>query len=197
MCSRFELNSPAREITARFGLIMPAPNLPGPVVRPTDPALAITLSGPRLLRFGIEAPWSKRPLINARVETLGQRATFQRLLDRRCLIPATSWTEWQDAGPGRKKPMWRLRPAESTLFAFAGLVDGEGFVILTCAAPQAIAAIHDRMPVVLPAAWEQAWLDPGKSFPEVTAALAPLAGPIDAQPAEAKPAAPLTLPFND
>jgi putative SOS response-associated peptidase YedK len=180
MCSRFELNSPAREITARFRLPVPPPNLPGPVIRPTDPALVVTVHGPRVLRFGFAVDWAKRLLIIARAETVRQRSSFKPLLSSRCLVPASAWFEWQEIGPGKKKPLWRLRPAGQIPFALAGLVSGESFVLLTCAAAPSIAVIHDRMPVVATPAWEKDWLDGGKDFAELEPALVSYDGIIEA-----------------
>jgi putative SOS response-associated peptidase YedK len=183
MCSRFELNSSARAISVRFGLRTPLPNLPGRVIRPTDPALVITSQGPRLLRFGLTVDWDNRPVINARAETVASRATFKPLLEHRCLVPADAWIEWQKVTSGRK-PMWRLHPHEDGLFALAGLMRGEEFVVLTCAPSPAIAFVHDRMPVVLAAEAEAAWLDPARDFATVSPALVPYEAPLDAVSAD-------------
>jgi len=183
MCSRFELNSSARAIAVRFGLSTPLPNLPGRIIRPTDPALIITAQGPHLLRFGLTVEWEKRPVINARAETVASRATFKPLLRQRCLVPADAWIEWQTVTSGRK-PMWRLRPREGGLFALAGLMRGEEFVVLTCAPAPAIAFVHDRMPVVLAAEAEAVWLDPAADFAAVSPALVPYTAPLEAVPAD-------------
>jgi putative SOS response-associated peptidase YedK len=133
MCSRFELTHNARTVAARFGLTVP-PSLPNKAeVRPTDAALVIGpgVIGPgrqgRVLHWGLNVSWDKRPLINARAETLAAR--FTRLTPSRVLVPATSWWEWQ--GPAKTK--MRLGLADGALFAFAGLVDGDRF---TLAAPR-------------------------------------------------------------
>jgi len=183
MCSRFELNSDTRAIVARFGLRTPLPNLPGHVIRPTDPALVITAQGPRLLRFGLTVEWENRPVINARAETAATRSTFKPLLQQRCLVPADAWIEWQKVTSGRK-PMWRLRPREDGLFALAGLIRGEEFVVLTCAPPPSIAFVHDRMPVVMAAKAEAAWLDPAQDFSAVSPFLVPYAAPLEVVPAD-------------
>jgi putative SOS response-associated peptidase YedK len=196
MCSRFELNSPAREVAARFRLLAPLPNLPGPVVRPTDPALVITADGPRILRFGIALGGQKKPLLNARSESAGEQPRFRRLVGSRCLVPASAWIEWQDLGPARRKRMWRLKPAGEDIFALAGLVDGEAFVILTRAPAPDIAFIHHRMPVVLAPGWEPAWLDKDRAWADLAAAPAP--GQIEAAPADGgqPPATAPQLPFS-
>jgi putative SOS response-associated peptidase YedK len=84
----------------------------------------------------------------------------------RCLVPALGWYEWQ-AREGGKQPYYLFRDAERPI-AFAGLMSlwtppGKE-PLLTCAiitgpaAPSA-AAIHDRMPLVLPRPAHAAWLD--------------------------------------
>jgi putative SOS response-associated peptidase YedK len=147
------------------------------VVRPTDPALVITAGGPRLLRFGLPSRWNKRPLINARAETVQQK--FASLLKQRCLIPASAWIEWQDYGAPRKR-LWRLRPSHTIPFALAGLYADEAFLVLTCQAADEIAFIHDRMPVVLAPKWEQVWLAGDAAIADILPALVPLCEPITA-----------------
>jgi putative SOS response-associated peptidase YedK len=157
------------------------------VVRPTDPALAITAQGPRILRFGLKVTWQKPPLINARSETVAQRSAFRPLLGHRCLVPASAWIEWQDVGAGKKKQMWRLKPAAAEPFALAGLVGDESFVLLTCAPAPAIAFIHDRMPVVLAADWEEVWLDSRAAFADLAGALGPCDRTIETIPVTIEP----------
>lgn len=181
MCSRYELNATAREVGLRFGLTVPPPMPNRAEVRPTDPALAILPGGEgRLLRWGLEVGWDKRPLINARAETLASRSAFKRLLGSRVLIPASAWWEWQTGADGKTKTKYRLAPAQGGLFALAGLADGERFTVVTCAPAPAIAHVHDRMPVLLPAEAEAVWLDPAVPFEQVAAALGPTAAEVAA-----------------
>lgn len=189
MCSRYELDESPRAIVQRFGLRDPLPPLPGPELRPTNRALVIVEDGggrrPRLMHWGLPANWGKRPLINARAETLVRRRTFRPLLGHRCLVPATAYFEW------RRENRWKLRnriaPAGGGQFAFAGLVDGDHFTIVTCAAAPAVAHIHDRMPVILTAEAEAMWAERSVPFAELAALLVPYsAAPLDA--AEERPA---------
>lgn len=166
MCSRYALNCAPIDLMNRYGLALPprAP-LPIPEVRPTDPA---PVKGRRdfLLRkhFGIPSPRDGKPLINARSETLTEKPTFRRLLGNRVLVPATAYFEWRKDGKARHRNT--IAPGqgdpdpggEVALFSFAALYDGEHFAIITCPPPDAIAAIHDRMPVILPREAEDAWI---------------------------------------
>ncbi|RAU21519.1 SOS response-associated peptidase [Paramagnetospirillum kuznetsovii] len=184
MCSRFELNANSRQVTARFNLLAP-PGMPNRAeTRPTDSALVIGVGGASLARWGLAVEWDSRPLINARSETLASRPTFRRLLGCRVLIPASAWWEWRAEGTRRIKT--KLAPAKSGLFAFAGLLDGECFTMITCAAPTELAEVHERMPVILPPEAEAAWVDPAVPYAEMAPLLRPMAGPFTIE-AEAPP----------
>ena len=135
-------------------------------------------------KWGLVPSWVKDPsvgnrMINARAEGIGDKPAYRRaLLRRRCLIPADAFYEWQHrpAGPdGRKrgKLPYAVRRRDGQPMALAGLWEvwrdpaaapGDPplrtAVIVTTAANGVLAAIHDRMPVVLgPDAWST-WLDP-------------------------------------
>jgi putative SOS response-associated peptidase YedK len=178
MCSRYELNARARDLVDRFALVGAPPTLPtGSELRPTDRAPIVVAGGDgatlRLARWGLPASWDGKPLINARAETLAERRTFRPLLGQRCLVPATAYFEWRK--DGRRRHRNRIAPVDGGLFAFAGLVDGDDFTIVTCAPAAAIAHVHDRMPVILAPAAEAGWLDPARPFAEAAPALAPYA----------------------
>ena len=155
-----------------------------PKIAPTDRApVVIQQPGapPQLIhaRWGfIPHWWSKaelpRTAFNARSEEAAGKPMWRDALRAtRCLIPATTWYEWQHLH-GAKIPHG-LQPqagADGSLrgFMFAGLwslwrprKDAEPIAtctILTMAATPDVEKVHDRMPVVLaPAAW-RAWLDP-------------------------------------
>ena len=119
--------------------------------------------------------WAKKPdtglkMINARVETVAERAAFRRPFERyRCLIIADGFYEWQRQQIGPKQA-FHITRVDGGLFAFAGLWSiwhddaNEGRTLRTCtilttAANPAIASLHDRMPVILSAGAEPAWLE--------------------------------------
>lgn len=176
MCSRFENDATPKDVQVRFELI-DFPALPNAAeVRPTDQALCI---GPKragaLKGFGIPAPWDGKPLINARAETLLEKPTFRPYLNRRILVPATSYVEWRKDGKSRHKHNIHLKTKQ--LFSFAGLLEENTFTIITCAPAPEIALIHNRMPVILDGIEaENAWLDPTADFADVAVFLTPLKG---------------------
>jgi putative SOS response-associated peptidase YedK len=162
-------------------------------VAPGDDVLAVTTDregAPRgeLLRWGLVPSWAKRPdtglkMINARLETVSERPAFRRAFERyRCLIVADGFYEWQPMPGGPKQP-FHITRGGGELFSFAGLwsiwhgEDGAKLrtcTILTTAANSAIAPLHDRMPVILAAPDESAWLDnstPAAQLSEILAGL--------------------------
>src|SRR5229473_524625 len=108
--------------------------------------------------------------INAKAETLEQRATFREAFQqRRCVVPADGFYEW--TGPkGKRQPLW-IHPPSGGLMLFAGLYESwyrapnqpeATFTIVTCAANATIAEIHDRMPVILDERMAEDWINPRK-----------------------------------
>ncbi len=127
------------------------------------------------MHWGLIPKWTKpgqRPKvtpINARAETLGEKPMFRSLVKgRRCVVPSNGFYEWKREGT-HKQP-YLIEPAEGDLMLFAGLYDvapgiGEeptsSFTIVTTASNDAMAELHDRMPVVLDGDEAETWLDPG------------------------------------
>ena len=151
----------------------------------------------RVVRWGLVPSWSKDAragarMINARSESVATKPSFRRALSaRRCLIPADGWYEWQRGSPQNhpqhKQPYYTHHPDGSSL-AMAGIWEfwkpkddpddeyPDGLVtasVLTTAAVGVLTQVHDRMPLVLPhAAWD-AWLDPDAGADSVAELLAP------------------------
>ncbi len=133
-----------------------------------------TLAG----RWGLIPAWVDDPsvfkatLINARSETAAVKPSFRDAMRRaRCVIPASGFYEWRRVG-GRKQPFHVVR-TDGTPLLLAGLYaertaeeGGNSAAILTCQANDIIAAIHDRMPVVLAAGELDRWLDPTRQPPD-------------------------------
>ena len=144
---------------------------------PTQPAMVIRRhpeGGERrldVLRWGLVPHFTKdlkackRP-INARSETAGTSGMFRgALASRRCLVPADAFYEWKAMADG-KQP-YAIARTDGAPIAFAGLWEGwrdlagetlRTFTILTTAANDDMARLHDRMPVILEAADWPAWL---------------------------------------
>jgi len=127
----------------------------------------------RRMRWGLVPFWAKDPtigdrMINARAETVTTKPAFRRSFrERRCLIAADGFYEWQRQG--RRKQPWYIRRRDGWPFAFAGLWDvwqppvGEPLetcTIITTTPNALLAPIHNRMPVSLARLDFARWLDP-------------------------------------
>ena len=179
MCGRFSLTADISALQGRFRFHMPEPEYaPSFNIAPTRQVLAVVENrGSRIgqsLRWGLIPPWAKDAsmgsrMINARAETAAAKPAFRSALaHRRCLVLADGYYEWQKAG-AVKRP-WRVALTSGEPFAFAGLwetwKDPAGEVVRSCAiitteANSRLAPIHHRMPVILPADREAAWLNGG------------------------------------
>lgn len=145
-----------------------------------------------LLRWGLVPFWASDPAqlgaktINARAETVAERPAYRDAFERRrCLIVADGFFEWHGG-----VPHWITR-ADGEPFAFAGLWaswrprDAPGDVeplrscsIVTTAAAGPVRELHERMPVILPGAEQEAlWIDPSSPESELHALLDPGAAP--------------------
>jgi putative SOS response-associated peptidase YedK len=194
VCGRYTLATPApADLRARFPIGDQVDVRRRYNVAPGDDVLAVTTDREgaargELLRWGLVPSWADSPnsrlkMINARVETVSERPAFRTAFDRfRCLILADGFYEWQRV-PGGPKQAFHIRTASGEPFAFAGLwsvwrgPDEQSIrscTILTTAANQAVAPLHDRMPVILDPGAEAMWLDSATPRAELLSALAPL-----------------------
>lgn len=170
MCARYELGENPHYLLDRFGLTAPYQSINMSVIRPTDQAMIIGMDKrTMLLSWGFQVEWDKKPLINARSETLTEKPTFKPHLENRCLVPATSYFEWRNENGTKRKNS--IRPSDQVVFAMAGLVSGNTFTIITCLPAPEIAHIHGRMPVILAPEDENTWLDPSQDFVSVAPSL--------------------------
>ncbi|MGD2112361.1 MAG: SOS response-associated peptidase [Gammaproteobacteria bacterium] len=200
MCGRFSLDTLPDTLARHFDL-REAPALqPRGNIAPSQDIAVIRLPGQDrecvLLRWGLVPAWSKEPktrysTINARAETVAEKPAYRNAFRRRrCLIPATGFYEWQQAG-NRKIPH-HIRRKDRGLFAFAGLWERweqgadalESCTIIVTTANRLLAPIHARMPVILEPDRYREWLDPQSID---TAALRSLLVPCAADSLEAYP----------
>jgi putative SOS response-associated peptidase YedK len=177
MCSRYSLTSPPEAIRRLFGLEKLDPFPPRYNIAPTQPVLLVRETERQqregvLARWGLMPSWVKDPsafttLINARSETVAEKPSFRAAFrHRRCLVPADGFYEWTGAAGAKQPHLIQLKSRAP--FAFAGLwenwlgADGseiETAAILTTLANGDMAAIHDRMPVILFPDQFERWLD--------------------------------------
>jgi putative SOS response-associated peptidase YedK len=204
MCGRYAASRAADDLSEEFDVDEVLGDLPGPDfnVAPTVavPAILERISKSdhsvrrRLspLTWGLVPSWAKdrrigSKLINARVESLGEKPAFRKALSaRRCLLPADGFYEWYTpegaaAADGskkvRKQPFF-IHRSDGGMLVMAGLYeiwrdptkdrDDDSAWLRTCTvitteATDAAGHIHDRMPMVIPRASYDAWLDPKRT----------------------------------
>ena len=120
------------------------------------------------MRWGLLPAWAKDAklaysTINARVETAPFKPAFRAAWkQRRGVVPSSGYYEWLQDGSA-KQPYF-IHARDAPVLFFAGLweqrADQLTYSIVTRAADPSIAFLHDRMPLMLPpAAWDD-WLDP-------------------------------------
>jgi putative SOS response-associated peptidase YedK len=196
VCGRYTLSAPdPAQIRGRFPVGEEVEIRRRYNIAPGDGVLAVTTDREgatrgELLRWGLVPSWATSPetglkMINARVETVAEKPAFRRAFERfRCLIVADGFYEWQRMVSGPKQA-FHITREDRGLFAFAGLwsiwhaEDGSRLrtcTIITTVANDKLAALHDRMPVILRAEHEAAWLDaatPRGDLDEILAGLPP------------------------
>jgi len=194
MCGRYDLSDNPAAIRAKFSVPAVPQFSANADVRPTQtpPIVRLDRHGARecvLARWGLVPSWAKdlkfgSRCINARSETVATAPAFRSAYrQRRCLVPVNAFYEW--TGAVGRKTKWRISVDEEPLFALAGLWEWwrdpaqpdsagiETYTIVTTAANAQVAPIHDRMPVIVPAARHAQWLDPAADSAAVLHAEAP------------------------
>jgi putative SOS response-associated peptidase YedK len=213
MCGRYSLGVSAEVLAQAFRLASVPQLLPRYNIAPTQavPIIRVERDGQRhlhLLHWGLIPWWADDPkvgnrMINARSESADKAPAFrQAFQQRRCLIPADAFYEWQKRGT-RKQP-YLVRMRDGRPFAFAGLWERwrgkgdekiESFTILTTEPNEVTSPLHDRMPAIVDPADYEKWLDPRQQSAE---ALKEMLRPPPADQMEAFPiSARVNKPEND
>src|ERR671917_2228509 len=168
MCGRYTLTTPVERLAEEFGFEASSVELPPNYnVAPTQQVAAVLEEGGErrleVLRWGLIPSWADDPgigsrMINARSETAPEKPSFRKAFrERRCLLPADGFYEWQRTDDGKQPYHFRMKDGRP--FAFAGLWEswkgaGENgglrtCTILTTAPNEAVAGVHNRKPVIL------------------------------------------------
>jgi putative SOS response-associated peptidase YedK len=176
MCGRYALHSSPEVIALLFGLSEVPAGAPRYNIAPASQVLILRKADdarvPALVRWGLVPRWARDPSIgakmnNARAETVAEKPSFREAYRRRrCLIPANGFFEWKLEG-GRKQPYY-IHPSGAGMFAFAGLWeqwhDLQTCAIITTEANAKMAAVHERMPVILSSTEYSHWLAGGEGL---------------------------------
>ncbi len=191
MCGRFSLTTPIETLYGRYNIYDQQAKLPIRYnIAPSQTAAIVRNSAPHqftLAIWGLPLPWKDEAsgdgLINIRSESLGTKPMFDEAFrDRRCLIPADGFYEWKREGD-RRLP-YRIIMEDKSVFSFAGIwqesAGEEGgavirFAIITVPANERVGELHDRMPAILKAEDEQAWIDTNSDSGALKSMIAPAA----------------------
>jgi putative SOS response-associated peptidase YedK len=185
MCGRYELHANPAAIALAFGLAHPPSIHPRYNIAPMQqvPIVRVNAEGQRELvqvRWGLVPRWARDPsigakMINARGESVATKPSYRTAFRRhRCLVPANGFYEWMAVADGHKQPVLVAR-RDGELMALAGLYERwlspEGEVLDTCTiittdGNETMRPVHDRMPVIIPAASYERWLDPAREGPQ-------------------------------
>jgi len=202
MCGRFTQERPASELAEIFAAEPLADELGARYnVAPTDEGFVVVQREERravtAYRWGLVPHWSAdgksaSRMFNARAETITASPAFREAFKRRrCIVPVDSFYEWKREGSVRQP--YRVTRDDGLPLALAGLWAGwrdpetdqvrRTFTIVTTTPNEAMAELHDRMPVVLEeSAWDR-WLVDGRAGPPVDEGeLLAMLQPTDAVP---------------
>jgi putative SOS response-associated peptidase YedK len=179
MCGRFAFYSPHEAVARLFG-VADAPAIEARYnIAPTQYVAAVRAGDDErrslsMLYWGLVPAWAKEKsigarMINARAETLREKPSFRSAYRRRrCLVLADGYYEWQRSGP--VKQPWYMSFADGEPFGMAGLWETwrdpatgqplESCCLVTTSPAPAVAHVHERMPVIVPASVHAEWLDP-------------------------------------
>ena len=136
------------------------------------PVLASSKSGRKAvfpMLWGFHVPGISRVIANARAETAAEKTTFRESwASHRCAVPASWYYEWQHvrspSGKIKTGDKYAIMPREGALTWLCGIYrlenDYPHFVVLTREPSEAVAPIHDRMPLILPESEIPHWINP-------------------------------------
>lgn len=206
MCGRFSLTTAGPILAELFAVDEPDPAVLAIWrarfnIAPSQSVAAVRAAaeGKRrldMLRWGLIPRWAKDPKsgpapINARADTVAEKPMFKGLLkSRRCIVPADGFFEWKTEGKKKLPVYFQLRDRRP--FGLAGLWEQwkgpeeviESVTLMTTEPNDLVAAIHNRMPAILPPEAYTAWLEPALTD---LAALLSLLGPFPASEMIATP----------
>ncbi|WP_144479715.1 SOS response-associated peptidase [Cytobacillus oceanisediminis] len=175
MCGRFSLFEDINSLKGQFQFEFPEGIDARYNIAPGQDILTVVDQGEgrvgTRMRWGLIPFWADDEkigyrMINARAETVDEKASFQQALkQRRCLILADGFYEWKKEG--KQKQPFRFGLKNKKPFAFAGLWESwnkggrsiTSCTIITTKPNEVTEKVHDRMPVILPENRIGMWLD--------------------------------------
>ena len=140
-----------------------------------SPVLRIVSGGRQFTSMRWQLVPRTEPLFSTRLSTINARSEFvfetrlfrDLVVRQRCIVPVSGFFEWKRRGDW--KCPFKIYLRDEPIMSVAGIWDTwrpgtaderQSFSILTTSANELMSEIHDRMPVILSRADEDAWLDP-------------------------------------
>lgn len=171
MCGRYEFNIDIKELIEKYNITNNY--LENNVYKEIFPTMKVPViinnkgnNEIRELKWGFDLNL-KRPIINARSETVFNKKAFRdSFFSRRCIIPASSFFEWEKID--NKKVKRNIYINEESIISLAGIYsrfkNKEGkyyyaFTILTREASDSMKKVHNRMPIILNKNDEYKWIN--------------------------------------
>ncbi|MEN9301596.1 MAG: putative response-associated peptidase YedK [Bacteroidota bacterium] len=183
MCYSNSSTSTTEQLAERYKKKIDDASLPGPVFHASgfsfpEWRIITTDESIQAMNWGLIPRWFRgenindiaSKTLNARWETLYEKATFKDLIDvQRCIVPSTGFFEWQHVG--KEKIPFFVFPKKDSQFSMAGIYsrwlnpkNGQelcSFSIITVEANELMSEIHNtkkRMPLCLSPEFESTWL---------------------------------------
>ena len=132
----------------------------------------------QMFNWGLIPFWAKddkikKMTLNAKIETIAEKPSFRNSVQKRCLVIADGYYEWQwKDSKGKEKQKYLITPTDQEILAFAGIYSTwinpetdesiNSYSIVTTEANELMAEIHNnkkRMPVVLKKQDHKSWLN--------------------------------------
>ncbi len=98
------------------------------------------------MSWGMQA--GKHRVINARSETIHEKAMFRSYLNQRCAIPCNAFYEWKRIDE-KKKEKYRIQDRSEDMMYMAGLYANNELVLLTGESQGIMKEIHHRTPILM------------------------------------------------
>jgi putative SOS response-associated peptidase YedK len=135
--------------------------------RTGEPALDRLTWG--LIPYWVTQASAGRKPINAKAETVASLPSFRDAFKRRrCILPVDNFFEWRAIKGAKLKQPYAIGMKSGAPFALAAIWENwrpsgrdewvRTFAVITCPANDLMAAIHDRMPVIVPPEAYDRWL---------------------------------------
>jgi len=175
MCGRMNISDHEgiQWLLDQLGLILPEEQFtPKYNVSPTSAVWGILVSRTATtlepMQWGFVPPWAKegqfkRPLFNARSETIWEKPSFKNLIRRyRGIVPINGFYEWKRSGDSRIANYITLK--DSQAMGLAAIIQGhaDGYsqcCLITTDANSQMQDVHNRQPVVIKPEDMDAWLN--------------------------------------